>query len=109
MATEIKISDYDASRVPQIMQARHNMGAKMPTFTKFRAHTHVSHEGGGGVSFPLEGKINDDSLAMLANNGTTPSARNRELLKAEITRIRQALESGKTVATKTATIEPLAG
>lgn len=70
--------------------------------------THYSAYIGGKLhmTFPLYGPINEASLLMLANNGTSPSRVTPELT-AEAERIRSGLARGEIVQTQTARIRGL--
>ena len=70
-------------------------------YTHFQANIRLP-----GHIFPLYGVVDDASLLMLANNGTTPG-RVTELLEAEAERIGMLLRGGHTAVTRSADIVPL--
>jgi len=78
--------------------------------TRFRASITLP----GAGYFPLEGRIDSDfSMRTLANNGTWSQEADADparvaKVQPEADRIRTALLAGHTVATKTATISPVA-
>lgn len=70
-------------------------------YTRFEATIKLKghHSNWGGF-------INDENLAVLANNGTTPSATKLAELKPQIAQIKKALLGGNDVETKSAIIRP---
>lgn len=71
-------------------------------YTRFQAWIKRS-----GHHSPFGGFINDANLAVLANGGSTPSAKQLLALKPTIANIKKALIAGQTIETSSATIKPI--
>jgi hypothetical protein len=70
-------------------------------YTRFEATIKLKghHSNWGGF-------ITDENLAVLANNGTTPSAAKLAELQPQIAQIKKALLAGQLVETKSAIVRP---
>lgn len=78
----------------------------MTTATTFRHYSATIKLPDSGY-FPLFGEITERNMLMLANNGTTPGKRRAAELQDEAARIRQELEAGRTVETRSAIVSPI--